>query len=216
MSDYLNRTPSSRNGIPGVEKARSARQAGFSVIEISLAAVIFIVLTAISLPALNSALRNFRSSGDAREVSSSIALAKMRAAADFTQTRVYADLAANQFYVQVWDKTGSTWTTEGGATSLAEGDSFGYGSLSTPPSSTQSSIGQAGACRNDANNGDLSNTACILFNSRGIPIDSTGAPTSQDALYLNDGTAAYGVTVDATGQLKLWRSDLQTLHWVQR
>ena len=43
----------------------------------------------------------------------------------------------------------------------------------------------------------IANTACIMFNSRGVPIDSTFAPTGDDALYVTDGMAVYGVTVAA-------------------
>ena len=45
-----------------------------------------------------------------------------------------------------------------------------------------------------------------MFNSRGIPVDATGAPTAVDALYLTDGTAVYGVTVSATSAIVLWRT----------
>ena len=41
------------------------------------------------------------------------------------------------------------------------------------------------------------------------------APTGIDALYVTDGTAVYGVTVAATGMLRLWRTlPVATPTWV--
>jgi hypothetical protein len=47
----------------------------------------------------------------------------------------------------------------------------------------------------------------MIFNSRGIPVDSTGSPIGIDAVYMTDGTAVYGVTVSATGFVRLWRTN---------
>ena len=83
--------------------------------------------------------------------------------------------------------------------------SFSFGVVGTPPSNTQTTIGQAPLCKNDSG-ADLSNTACVVFNSRGIPIDSTGSPTGNDAIYVTDGIAVYGITVAATGFIRTWQS----------
>ena len=45
-----------------------------------------------------------------------------------------------------------------------------------------------------------------MFNSRGVPIDSSGAPLGTNAFYLTDGSAVYAVTVAATGMLRSWRT----------
>jgi hypothetical protein len=56
-----------------------------------------------------------------------------------------------------------------------------------------------------------------MFNSRGIPVDSTGAPVASGALYLTDGSAVYGVTVAATGMIRLWRTfPYATPNWVMQ
>jgi hypothetical protein len=179
-------------------------------------AIVGISLTAMTIPALVKLQRNFRTAGDARALNGAVSMAKMRAAADFTQSRLYADLAANSFHIETWNKSTSAWTTEGGTQPLSTGNTFGYGSLSTPPANTQTTMGQASACRNNANTSNISNTACLIFNSRGIPVDSTGAPTGQDALYATDGNSVFGVTIAPTGLLRLWRSDSTTASWSQR
>jgi hypothetical protein len=45
-----------------------------------------------------------------------------------------------------------------------------------------------------------------MFNSRGVPVDNTFAPTASDAVYVTDGSAVYGITVSATGMIRSWRT----------
>jgi hypothetical protein len=136
-----------------------------------------------------------------------VGLAKMRAAASFSRARVRANLTARTFQVEVWNKTTNSWDLEGGTQNLSKTVNFGYGSISSPPPSTQPSIAQASLCR-DNGGATIANTACIVFNSRGVPVDSTGSPTGNGALYINDGAAAQCVTVGLTGLIRRWRQDL--------
>jgi hypothetical protein len=58
-------------------------------------------------------------------------------------------------------------------------------------------------------------SACVVFNSRGIPIDIAGTPTSLDAFYMTGPGAVYGVTVAATGQIRLWKRNTGG-NWIQQ
>jgi prepilin-type N-terminal cleavage/methylation domain-containing protein len=209
---------------------------GFSVLELMTAVLISLILTALAIPVIGTMQRSFRIAGDGRDINGAIALAKMRAAADFTQARFYADLGANppQFRVETWRKpVGSTagcWVTEGTSvcsssysspstppgSPLSQGVSFGFGGLGSAPPNTQSTLAQAPLCLEDDLSSTYANTACIVFNSRGIPVDSTGTPTANDAIYVTDGESVYGVTVSAPGLLRTWRSDAQTAGWTNR
>jgi hypothetical protein len=133
----------------------------------------------------------------------------MRAASKFTKARLLVDLSSNSYYVQTYDKTANAWTAETGTSTLSPYVSFGFGGVGTPPSNTQTSITQATSCYDTASPpAAIANTACVIFNSRGIPVvDSTGAPTGNYALYINDGTFVYGVTVAATGFIRTWRTN---------
>ena len=214
--------------MPAIINRKRRTLCGFTIVELLIAMLVGTTLVAMTLPLLLKLERNFRSAGDARVVNGQISLAKLRAAADFTRARVYADTTANTLSVQIWCKTvvadcvtANTWLTESVVATLSTGDTFGYGSLSTPPSNTQTTMGQASACQTDgqtiaATAGTVSNSACVIFNSRGIPIDSTGAPTGQDAIYITDGTSVYGATLMATGLVKQWRTDIGTANWKQR
>jgi Tfp pilus assembly protein FimT len=182
-----------------------SRESGFTILETVFVVGLIGVISAIAVPMFGQALAGFRLSGDARSVSNAIALAKMRAASNFSRVRLYADLSARSHHIEWWNKTTSTWVTDGGVTSLNTGVTFSYGVVGAPPPNTQTTIGQASVCNDDAGDPIL-NTACIIFNSRGVPIDSSFAPTGADALYLTDGSAVYGVTVAATGMLRMWRT----------
>ncbi len=183
------------------QKART--QPGFSLIELLIVMALIAIVSAMAVPMSSSTLASFRISGDARGVQSAMSLTKLRAASDFTRARVYVDLAARSFRVETWQKTAATWTTIGGTTNLSTSDTFGFGVIGTPPPNSQNVIAQAPVCLDNLGLA-VANTACVLFNSRGIPVDAAGAPTATDAVYVTDGTAVYGVTLSATGLMRVW------------
>ena len=180
---------------------------GFSLIEVMIVVGITCVVAAISVPMMANTLGYFRLTGDARSVSNASAVAKMRAASVFSRTRLYVDLPGRSFHLETWDKTTSKWTVEGGNTYLSSNVSFAFSPVTAPPPYTQDAIAQAQACTDDMDMA-IGGTACLMFNSRGVPIGpAPGFSPKVDALYLTDGTAVYGVTVVATGMIRLWRTN---------
>ena len=174
-------------------------------------------LAAIAVPMVGNVLANFRIAGDARTLSNSLSLARMHAAANFSHTRLYVDLSTNTYRTEI--KTGtSAWTSLGQTVTLSGTDSFGFGSVTAAPPNTQAAIGQATQCLDNASPPvAVDNTACVIFNSRGVPIDTANAPTAEYALYVTDGGAVIGATISATGAIRLWRtSATSTPAWVQQ
>lgn len=198
----------------------SASSGGFSLIEVMMVVGIIGVLAVISVPMTGNALKYIRISGDARDLSNSISVAKMRAASKFTKSRLFVDLAGKAFYIQTYEKNATAacttppcWVNETAATSLSSTVSFDYAPVASAPPDTQTTIDQAPECRTlDATPVDIADTACIIFNSRGLPILSieSGAPTGDNAVYMTDGSAVYGITVAATGFIRLWRTNAAT------
>jgi len=174
-------------------------------------------IAAISIPMVGNVIANFRINGDARTLSNSLSLARMQAAANFSRTRLYVDLSSNTYHTEI--KTGtSAWTTMGQTITLTGTNTFGLGSVATAPPNTQGAIGQAGQCLDNASPPvAIDNTACVIFNSRGVPIDTANAPTAEYALYITDGGAVLASTISATGAIRMWRtSATSTPAWNQQ
>jgi prepilin-type N-terminal cleavage/methylation domain-containing protein len=197
------------------------RQHGFSTLELLATLGIVGVVAAMAVPSTARTLADLRLSGDARGVHNAVALAKMRAAAHYTRERLYVDRTTNTYHLEFWDKTGGSggtgdWTDEvDPSVSLQTGVNFGFGSIATAPPSTQSALAMSPPCQTRTGS-DISNTSCIVFNSRGIPIDGAGNITGNSALYLTDGTSTYGVTLSATPLIRLWWSKAGAAGWVKR
>src|SRR5579864_8300159 len=121
----------------------SGRRRGFSFLEVVTVMVIVMVVAGMTIPKVMTMVRELRIAGDTRDLNGAILLAKMRAAANFSRARVYADLSAKTYRVE-WQQSGTaTWTTDLADQPLAKNVSFGYGTISTAPPNTQSTIGQA-------------------------------------------------------------------------
>ena len=191
------------------------REPGFSLFDLVLTLSIVLVIGAIAVPTSGNALTQFRLSGDARGVANTISVAKMRAAAHFTRTRVFVDLTGGAYHLETYDKDADTWETSSGTTYLSDGNTFGLESVENAPPNTQTAIDQAPQCLDDDGTA-IGNSACVIFNSRGIPVDTTNTPTTADALYVTNGETVYGATVSATGLIRLWRAQAAaTASWMQ-
>lgn len=211
---------------------RNARvQRGFTIVELLVVVLIALVLGALAIPGYRRTVQYMRLSGDMRDINGVVAQAKMRAAADFTRARAYADLSGNTFHLETWNKTSNCWQTDGDSAHsctsagtspvipLSQGVTFGLGSVGTGSPNPQTTIQQAAPC-NDANGSAIANTACIVFNSRGIPIDPNASNVpmtgAQDALYITDTRSVWGLTVRAPGAIQIWSSPASTTSWVRR
>jgi len=204
-------------------------QRGFSLIELLIVVLIALIIVGFAVPQFTEALRNYRIAGDARNIKSEILLAKMRAAARFTRSRVRADFNARTFQTEIWNKVASTWdpVAIGGPQFLSQGVNYGVASMTAPPTDdddnpTQTVFGQAPPCRNGAagapgGGGVIAQTACIHFNSRGFPVDAGGAAEPEGALYIASGGVVQGVTVSINGIARIWRGDTSsTSYWIRR
>jgi len=199
------------------QRAAEHEPRGFSLLEMMMVVAVMGIIAAIAVPMMSN-LGYLRTAGDARGLSHAVSLARMLAASQATRTRVFVDLSDNAYHTEVWQRTGGpAWVREGGRTRLSDfTEGFGFGIVSSAPPNTQAVIAQAPICLDEGGN-PLGNSACIMFNSRGIPIDSTGAPTAAYALYITDGTAVFGVTVSATSAIRLWRTpQVSVPRWVQQ
>jgi len=188
---------------------------GFSLIEVMVSMAVMMVLAAIAVPMVGAASSNVKLHDQADTISNYVGLAKMRATSRRSRARVYLDLNAGTYGLQVYNQTAGVWANDTAVTTLPNGISFSFGKLDEPPLNTQPDIGFAERCTDDA--GDpVDNTSCIMFNSRGIPINSAGAPLGGNAFYLTDGTGVRAVTVTATPLIRNWWSSAAHPGWVRQ
>jgi Tfp pilus assembly protein FimT len=175
---------------PGGRAAGRHAARGFTLIEVTISLGISFVIFSFAVLPLRQTIQGYRLAADARAISSQLGLAGMRAAAGFTQAQLSVNLTSGTLQVEVYDKTRDQFQPQGAAFSLSQGDSFSFGDVAVP-------AGQQAT---------LQQTTTITFNSRGVPIDSTGAPTSDCSLYLTDNNGSYwAVTVSAAGQIGVWQ-----------
>ena len=187
---------------------------GFSLLELVVILGVVGVLLAVTIPKMGS----FGGADDARNLSNALSLAKMRAAANFTQARLYVSVGGRSHHVQTWSRTAvpPDWVAVTGPTLLSNGVAFTFGAVGTPPPNTQPVVAQAPVCL-DKDLNAIAGTACIVFNSRGIPVDNTGTPTNNDALYVTDGTKVGAVTLSAAGLVTVWGAPLlPTPAWARK
>ena len=165
-------------------------------------------MAAIGLPLSTGMIDDMKIRGDAQGLSAAVAQAKLTSAAKFTHSRLFVNLAANTYRIQIWNRTGTPgWVDVNPSTSLFLSDrsSFGFGAATVPPPNTQVSLAQAEECRDDVNV-VIPSTACIIFTSRGVSETAAGVPATTQALYIFGRSGTYGVIIGAAGQLQVWNT----------
>jgi len=192
-----------------ITRTRLLDRRGYSLIEILFVVALTGVIAAIAVPMMGNSLGFFRLSGDARSLSNSIALSKMRAASVFSRVRVFIDRTNRSFHLESWNSATNQWTADTGNQYLSQGVTFAFNPVTAAPPNTQATIQQAQTCRDNLGVAIL-NTSCVIFNSRGIPIDGVTSSPVVDAVYVTDGTAVYAVTVAATGMVRSWKTPPNT------
>jgi len=189
---------------------------GYSLVEIMAAMAVLGVLSAFAVPMVSSATSGVKLRDHANAIADLIGLAKLRATSEFSRSRLYVDLAGESYVTQIWDADAGDWVDEQAAVELPNGVTFGWGDLDEAPPNTQDGdeLKFAAECV-DKDGEAIEKTACIMFNSRGIPIDNENSPIGGNAFYLTDGTGVRGVTVTATPLVRRWWTSAAKAGWVR-
>ena len=189
---------------------------GYSLIEIMVAMAVLGILGAMAVPMVESTSSGIKLREHANGIADLIGLAKMRATSQFARARVRVNVDGGSYVIQTWDATAGTWVNEQAEVELPQGITFGWGDLDAAPPNTQDddALEFAAECLDDDEEA-IDGTACIMFNSRGIPINKDNSPIGGNAFYLTDGTGVRAITVTATPLVRRWWSSAGHTNWVR-
>ena len=188
---------------------------GYTLIEIIVVVAVFAVLAAAAVPMTSTSLSGYRFEGDAQSIAHTVSLAKMRAAAKYSFARVALNTSAGTFALQTWDRDANTWEDDSGTQSLSRGSSFSSASVTAPPPS-EATLAFSDECTDDMGT-VIPNTACITFNSRGLPIDpATSTVIGDNAFYVTNGVRVVAVTVMPTGQIRVYATNEDGSAWAEQ
>jgi type II secretory pathway pseudopilin PulG len=190
--------------------ARRTGEQGFSLIDILMVVALIGVIAGIAVPVTGGAFASQKFRNDGQALTGLIGVAKMRASAGFTRARLRANLTDRTFVLERWNKTANVWSAEE-TVALSFGVTFSFGAVADPPPGTQVTIGFSPACRIGLTTATaaIANSHCIVFNSRGLPVDGDGVSFGGHALYLTDGVSVAGATVTATPRIRRWSTPAQ-------
>jgi prepilin-type N-terminal cleavage/methylation domain-containing protein len=186
--------------------SRRPHDLGFSAVELLIALAIVGAAAMIAVPVSSAMIEDIRLKGDAHGLTSSIALAKLTGATQFTRSRLRVELTERTWQIERLTTTGTpAWISEGGAHRLSYRSQFGAGSVVVAPPNSQAVLSQPTQCL-DAAGVSIADTACILYNSRGLPISAAGIPTVTQVLYLRGPSGVFAIVIGGSGKLEVWRT----------
>ena len=196
---------------------RPSQDSGFSAVELLIVVAIVGSMAAIGLPLSSGMIDDIKIKGDAQGLSSAVAQTKLTSAAKFTQARLFVNMAANTYRIQIWNKVGTPgWVNANEDLFLSDRSAFGFGVATAPPPDTTVNREQPPPCLDDLN-AEIPSTACVIFNSRGVSVTPAGLVNTTRVFYLAGPSGTYAIVVGATGNLQVWQTtQAGTSSWKQR
>jgi prepilin-type N-terminal cleavage/methylation domain-containing protein len=219
--------------------ARKSSERGFNLIELLVAIVILGIVAAMAIPTWQRMQKNARLNGDGHNLAETLSVAKLRAGANFTESRLffYTGSGTQYFRVDVWNPsvtsgagTTACWVPDGKAvasltgtdcvtntsttgyeTNLSTGVTAGYSSLSTAPSNFVTTLAQSSSCMQGGTGPTTGGSA--ISSTSCIIFNSRGFPSASGGLYITDGTRVYGIVSNSMGLIKTYVSAASSANW---
>lgn len=176
------------------EKATIPGDPGLSLVEVLIVLATFAILSAIAVPMVSSSIRSMQLAADAQNISTKLSAARLNAKSSMTPHRISLNLDKNEWSFERFNRNTGLFELQQDVNQLSGGVA-GSGITFKLQSETHPGIFPS----------ETSGT--ITFNTRGIPVDNSNAPTSNNIFYISDSNSDYAVTVTLTGKVQVWKND---------
>lgn len=176
---------------------------GFTMLEILVVIAIIGIIAAFALPGAINFVKGYRLHANASAIAAQLNVSRFRATSQYTPYRLRMDTASRST-VRERLSTGYVSPQREEAIPLDQGIRI----LSTCPVSAKP--GPIGSSVTAA-------STSVYFNTRGLPVDTNGAPTNNNVFYIaNDNDLYDAVTVSLGGKVSVWNYSQVTSAWTAR
>lgn len=176
---------------------------GFSMLELLVVIAIVGIVAAFALPSAMTFVKGYKLHANASAIAAQLSVARFRATSQYKPYRLSFSASAGATTRQRLSTAYASPQSEE-SIPLDRGVRF----LTTcPVSAKPGSIGSSVTAASTA----------IYFNTRGLPVDSSGITFNNNVVYLaNDNDLYDAVTVSLGGKVTIWNYNTSTAAWVAR
>jgi prepilin-type N-terminal cleavage/methylation domain-containing protein len=184
---------------------------GFTLIELTIVAVILLIIAAMAIPNIQRVVANYRLDAAGHSVASLVQQARLQAVNNNQPAYAQYNNAANPVLIYVNNSSGAAYVTGNPDVALSSGFNFQKTVASPDDSQLKEYLGIAGT----ASDPNLQVGNVIGFNTRGLPCVLTGGVCSPQPagggvvvfewLVTDNNGGWEAVTVTAAGRIKSWR-----------
>lgn len=176
---------------------------GFSLLEILVVIAIVGIIAAFALPSALTFVKGYKLHANASAIAAQLNVARFRSTSQYKPYRLRVDVSAG---TTTRERLATNYGSPEAEEALPLDRSVRF--LSTcPVSAKPGSIGSSVTAASSA----------IYFNTRGLPVDSSGTTYNNNVIYLaNDNDLYDAVTVSLGGKVSIWNYNQTTSAWVAR
>jgi Tfp pilus assembly protein FimT len=167
--------------------------AAFSLIELCILMASIGILGVFAAPMLSSTMHSMQLSAETRNIATALTSARLSATSQMIPYRVSFNLGENSWQVEKYNQVSGEFEIQQSEYNLSNG--LANSGIAFKSSSSHELSGFPSA----------SSTA-ITFNVRGFPVDSTGAPTTNNVIYISDAESDRAITVSLTGKVQVLKN----------